>query len=76
MTNYNNYMSINTMSMATNFGRVGIYNKEFPSIKSPYPLITRHTATKLCTVMTYYKKLQPIKSHKPLTHGHGRSEKN
>ena len=28
------------MSMAINFGRVGIYNEEFPSIKSPDPLIT------------------------------------
>ena len=28
------------MSMAINFRRVGIYNKEFPSVKSPGPLIT------------------------------------
>ena len=28
------------MSMAINFGRVGMCNKEFPSIKSPDPLIT------------------------------------
>ena len=28
-----------TMSMAINFGGVGIYNEEFPSIKSPDPLI-------------------------------------
>ena len=28
------------MSMATNFGRAGIYNDEFPSIKPPDPLIT------------------------------------
>ena len=27
------------MSMAINFGRVEIYNKEFPSIKSSDPLI-------------------------------------
>ena len=28
------------MSMAINFGRVGTYNEELPSIKSPDPLIT------------------------------------
>ena len=28
------------MSMAINIGRVEIYNKEFPSIMSPNPLIT------------------------------------
>ena len=28
------------MYMAINFGRVGMYNKEFPSIKSPDLLIT------------------------------------
>ena len=27
------------MSMAINFGRVGVYNKAFPSIKLPDPLI-------------------------------------
>ena len=27
------------MSMAINFSRVGIYNKEFPFIKSPDPFI-------------------------------------
>ena len=31
----NNYISINSMSMAINFGRVGIYNEEIPSIRSP-----------------------------------------
>ena len=28
------------MSIATELGRVGIYNKDFPSIKPPGPLIT------------------------------------
>ena len=28
------------MSMAINFGKVGIYNEEFPSTKSPDTLIT------------------------------------
>ena len=28
------------MSMGINFGRVEIHNEEFPSIKSPDPLIT------------------------------------
>ena len=28
------------MSMAINFGWLGIYNEEFPSIKPPDPLIT------------------------------------
>ena len=32
-------MSIN-MTMVINVGRVGIYDEEFPSIKSPDPLIT------------------------------------
>ena len=27
------------MSIAINFGRVGIYNKDFPAIKSPETLI-------------------------------------
>ena len=64
------------MPMAINFGRVGIYNKEFPAIKSPDPLITflaagsllplTVKATKLGKVVTYYKKLQPIKSQNPL----------
>ena len=31
---------INTMSMAINFDRVGMYKEEFPSIKSPDSLIT------------------------------------
>ena len=34
------YTSINTMSMAINLGSVGIYNEEFPFIKSPNTLIT------------------------------------
>ena len=59
------------MSMAINFGRVGIYNEEFPSTKSSEPLITwfcfiittiRRTVSKLGKVVTYYKKIQPIKS--------------
>ena len=33
------FMSIN-MTMVINVGRVGIYDEEFPSIKSPDPLIT------------------------------------
>ena len=32
------------MSLATNFGRSGKYNKEFPSIKSSDPVITRGLA--------------------------------
>ena len=66
------------MSIAINFGRVGIYNEEFPSVKSrglarwrkPFWLLHHHCdkaiATKLGEVVTYYKKLQPIKSHNPL----------
>ena len=65
--------------MAISFGNVGIYNEEFSSIKSPDPLqghikyfgccittTTRPMATKLGKVVTYYKKLQPIKSDNPL----------
>ena len=66
------------MSIAINFGRVGIYNEEFPSIKlrglarwrKLFWLLHHHCdkaiATKLGEVVTYYKKLQPIKSHNPL----------
>ena len=35
----NNYKSISTMSMAINFGRMGIFNEEFSYMKSPDPLI-------------------------------------
>ena len=63
--------------MAINFGWVGIYNVEFPSIKVTRSFDrmvlqshVRHTkrpkATKLGKVVTYYKKPQPIKSRNPL----------
>ena len=57
------------MFMVINFGRVGIYNEEFSSIKSPDPLIPRSSkvtqnslagvsllpqVTKLGKVVTYY----------------------
>ena len=35
-----NYISINTISVAINFYKVGIYSEGFPFIKSPDPLIT------------------------------------
>ena len=73
------------MSVAINCGRLGINNEEFPSIKSPEPLIlwshmvlqdhvnyfsccitTTTRPTKIGKVVTYYEKLQPIKSHNPL----------
>ena len=40
MTNWNNYIFIDTMSLDINKGRVGIYYKEIHSIISPDPLIT------------------------------------
>ena len=47
------------MSTAIDFGRVGIYNEEFPSIKSPDP-------TELGKMVTHYMKLQLIKLNNPL----------
>ena len=56
-----------------------MYNEEFPTIKTPEVMqghvnyfsccittTTRPMATKLGKVVTYYKKLDPIKSHSPL----------
>ena len=66
------------MSMATNFGRVGIYNDEFPSknhqkyFSCCITTTAKPIATKLVgdlplnLLETYYKKPQPVKSHSPL----------
>ena len=60
------------MSMATNFGRVRIYNDDLSSEShqkyfSCYITVTaRPIATKLVEVVTYYKKLQPVKPDNPL----------
>ena len=51
------------MSMAINFGRVEIYNKEFPSIKSSNPLITlsyKVTETILAAVSLLPQGLWPL----------------
>ena len=57
------------MPVTINFGRVGIYSEKFSSRKAPDPLITRSIATYLDKVVTYYMKLQPIKSHNLWTSG-------
>ena len=70
------------MCMAISFAGVDTYNDESPSVKSPDPLVTRSNVnyfsscittatrtmtTKLGKVVAYYKKLQSIKSHTPLS---------
>ena len=53
--------------MAINFGKVGIYNEEFPSMKSADPLIScSGKVIKLGKIVTYYKQLPSMKSHNPL----------
>ena len=47
------------MSMAINVGRVGIYNEEFPSIKSPEPLIFQGHVNFLVAVSPLAQNLWP-----------------
>ena len=66
------------MSMAINFGRVGMYNKVIryfdhvvlqgyvKCLSCCITTVTRPIATKLGKVVTCCKKLQPIKSHSSL----------
>ena len=64
------------MSMAIKIDRVEIYNEELLSIKLPDPFYfssccvtatTKPMVTKYSQVVTYYKKIQSIRSHKPLS---------
>ena len=81
VTRSNNPISISTLSMAINFGRMEIYIEEFPFLKVTISFdcmvlqchvnyfsccittTTRPITTKLGRMLTYYKKLQSIKSH-------------